>query len=552
MNRKDIHPLDFEENDAKDAAGGDTESLSLRAKTVADYLDEKATEQGKDPEFRKKIKTMMRKALDAPKLEKAMQLIAPYAEDKAVVAFLTRTLGQYPVLADPSGSSLGFNADFNGYAKCLRILAQSDGPEAKFFLTGLTDRLIDEGPGHLLEWLDTIVSQRPDFRHLDEIRSMIDDYYNGIAPSLAAYAWFRDAGIEWPQRRDWRIQIRFTTDGELVPPQQWVHSSTGEIVGSESALSEEEKSKRLTVILEMFAPVAHVCNDRLNTTYTIRAFDDRNMHGTWDELTHYYYGTDLDGQGYNQQTGPYTPLMLPRLLCMLEDRFGVHFVRKPASLSVSKGINRAAVERWITGHCTEIPSAPPVRQTSPEREPYDPQTGKMIDNAILNIGVSIAFPTAVPMDPRVTEALKSCTRDIYAYWREHAGDPEAREVNLATDDPITLKWLAMVDILLEHQAVCELDYKAEFQDFQMLLLEVMQGKKVFARLYDALANGTFDEDGDITEWCDQLAEMCPPCVIGYIDIDSDSYVLFPTLQIHIENNFTFSARRIGKYIGRVN
>lgn len=202
-------------------------------------------------------------------------------------------------------------------------------------------------------------------------------------------------------------------------------------------MSEEEKEKRLTVVLEMFAPVAHVVDSRLNTSFSIKAFNDTNMHGTWDELTHYFHGTDTRGEHFNIRTQLFTPVMLSQLLDMLEKHFNVCFVREPCFIQAGKGIKKASVEKWAKEHCARV-----EQHSRPTRKRYDEQTERMINNAIFDIGKNIAFPLTVPIDKNVTKELDYCTQNIEAYCKEHSEEYAARNADVNTEDTITLKWLA--------------------------------------------------------------------------------------------------------------
>ena len=83
----------------------------------------------------------------------------------------------------------------------------------------------------------------------------------------------------------------------------------------------------------------------------------------------------------------------------------------------------------------------------------------------------------------------------------------------------------MVDILEEHNFVCERDWKDEKEDFAYFFGNLV-GTKRFGLELDP---GWLDEDGDIEQWCGILNEKWAPhqCCAGAININSDSFVLFP-------------------------
>ena len=66
-------------------------------------------------------------------------------------------------------------------------------------------------------------------------------------------------------------------------------------------------------------------------------------------------------------------------------------------------------------------------------------------------------------------------------------------------------------------------------------------------LTEALSDGTFDEDEDLTAWCAGLSEACPRHTVGCLGIDSDSYVIFP-VQKQILDQLQQAAGQIGQKI----
>ena len=90
---------------------------------------------------------------------------------------------------------------------------------------------------------------------------------------------------------------------------------------------------------------------------------------------------------------------------------------------------------------------------------------------------------------------------------------------------VVVQWLGMVDILIKNNYVCERDYKDELEDFLYFVQELKGIKSNDLTLEE----DWFEENADITDWCSIIDSkwasegMC----IAAIDIDSDSYVIFP-------------------------
>ena len=105
----------------------------------------------------------------------------------------------------------------------------------------------------------------------------------------------------------------------------------------------------------------------------------------------------------------------------------------------------------------------------------------------------------------------------------------------------------MVDILLGHGYAWELDWKCELDDLRFALGEIRKKNREAEDLTEALSDGTFDEDEDLTAWCAGLSEACPRHTVGCLGIDSDSYVIFP-VQKQILDQLQQAAGQIGQKI----
>lgn len=125
-------------------------------------------------------------------------------------------------------------------------------------------------------------------------------------------------------------------------------------------------------------------------------------------------------------------------------------------------------------------------------------------------------------DATVLREVTACMEHPVSWFSEHQDRYEERGVDSAGDTDL-VQWLGLVDILEEHGWVCERDWKDELEDFSYFL-QNLQG---FQALGLELDPDWFDEDDDISTWCGILTEKWEGVCVAAIDIDSDSYVLFP-------------------------
>lgn len=127
-------------------------------------------------------------------------------------------------------------------------------------------------------------------------------------------------------------------------------------------------------------------------------------------------------------------------------------------------------------------------------------------------------------DEKVIQKVSRCLADTKSYFENHYAQYEERGIDHAEDGNF-IQWIALVNSLLNHGHVCELDWKCEKVDFIYFLQKLTQ-----AKTNEILLNENwFDEDDDIVEWCTLLDTkwtskgMC----VAALDIHSDSYVIFP-------------------------
>lgn len=145
-------------------------------------------------------------------------------------------------------------------------------------------------------------------------------------------------------------------------------------------------------------------------------------------------------------------------------------------------------------------------------------------------------------DAEVTSAMESALGNPKEYLKRNAERFDNRGIDLSDDDcmdefePDELLFLAMVDELDSHGYVFEVDWKCGLEDFIWSLREM----KTYGLISDILGkfdhvhlgfvplknSEKLDEEDDVETWGKTLnAVLGSTARLGYIDIDSDSYVL---------------------------
>lgn len=151
-------------------------------------------------------------------------------------------------------------------------------------------------------------------------------------------------------------------------------------------------------------------------------------------------------------------------------------------------------------------------------------------NQNVNISRDMSIKTIVSIisenDDKVLKRITDCLTDCETYFKNNADAFSERGI-LHFDKTLLSKiqWLAMVDALEEGQYVCEQDWETESDDFVYFVKELKKIKETDLPLNIEW----FDEDEDISTWCTIIDEKWKPfgmCMAG-IDIESDSYVMFP-------------------------
>ena len=151
-------------------------------------------------------------------------------------------------------------------------------------------------------------------------------------------------------------------------------------------------------------------------------------------------------------------------------------------------------------------------------------------NAKKSVSTQVAIETIAGIisnnDSEVLKRVKMCLEDTEAYFEEYADAFEERGIDEFDEDAIgEIQWLAMVDILEANQYVCERDWEDELEDFLHFVGELkgVKAKKL------PLEQEWVNEDEAVSAWCATIDAkwMSSGMCLAAIDIDSDSYVLFP-------------------------
>lgn len=128
----------------------------------------------------------------------------------------------------------------------------------------------------------------------------------------------------------------------------------------------------------------------------------------------------------------------------------------------------------------------------------------------------------------VTNEVTECVSNPIKYFQFNKERYEDRCIYNADNIDIII-WIGMVDILINNNYVCERDYKDELEDFTYFMNDLKTMKENNIKINEDLLYQKDDES--IPEWCEYLKQkdIMKDFVIGGIDIDSDSYVMFVCL-----------------------
>ena len=126
-------------------------------------------------------------------------------------------------------------------------------------------------------------------------------------------------------------------------------------------------------------------------------------------------------------------------------------------------------------------------------------------------------------DGSIHDAIENCLESPWSYFEENIDRYDERGID-EDETEETIIWLGIADELLDANEAVELDWNPELEDFSYFMKSLADKKNL------QMEDDWFDEEDTITNWCsilDRRWETEGFCV-GGIDIDSDSYVIFPS------------------------
>lgn len=127
-------------------------------------------------------------------------------------------------------------------------------------------------------------------------------------------------------------------------------------------------------------------------------------------------------------------------------------------------------------------------------------------------------------DDIVMKEAAECVASPEMFFKKHIEKYQERGIEVMVDSS-QIQWLGLVDILDKYHYVCERDWSDEKEDFFYFVRQL----KGMNRYQLPLEEEWLEEDGDVAEWCTVLDEKWEGkrVCMAALDIESDSYVLFP-------------------------
>ena len=123
-------------------------------------------------------------------------------------------------------------------------------------------------------------------------------------------------------------------------------------------------------------------------------------------------------------------------------------------------------------------------------------------------------------DGKVIKEMEEMIADPISYYcDDDLSEFEKKWIREQKIDDETI-WIGMAMCLARNNYVCELDWKGELVDFIGSMNNLNYDTKFDQEV--------LDEDGDVSQWCEELDKtlQAENKCIGCIDIGSDSYVMF--------------------------
>lgn len=210
--------------------------------------------------------------------------------------------------------------DISGLRAVWAVLAFSRAPEVLSYFNQLIDDYITKKPiflNYLFEIFGFSTINHPLFQR-------ICSYYDSIINNLPSYKLLKLLGLEPANRYHWSVCFNLTTDGEYFAPRD---------------LTVEELTQRFRMAVRFGSPLV------MGNTYSIDIENGQVSERRRIMLSE----SDCFTIGVDKEE-----VEKPDLLCFndfvehMEGLFGIHFqCENIASLSVSRGISKRVIERWI-------------------------------------------------------------------------------------------------------------------------------------------------------------------------------------------------------------
>jgi len=165
-------------------------------------------------------------------------------------------------------------------------------------------------------------------------------------------------------------------------------------------------------------------------------------------------------------------------------------------------------------------------------------------------------------DGAIAAEMESCAKDHAAYFENHRAEYAERGIySIDGIEKEELCWMCMVDLLADNHYAVEIDWKTETEDilYNLNFIAVKIGLPIDMETLgindERIENVRLikDEDDSIT-WaalCEISTALKPKgSALGFIDIESDSYVLFLTEENQNSKETLIKlANRYGRTIG---
>ena len=156
------------------------------------------------------------------------------------------------------------------------------------------------------------------------------------------------------------------------------------------------------------------------------------------------------------------------------------------------------------------------KQTVPQEEKSNMLPEEKL---LLDIATSISYD-----DSTVVAEMEECISDTDRYFKKHCEHYESRGVK-SSENTETIRWFTLVDILVHHEYVCELNWKCGKEGFLYYIKKnlLVQSEKL------PIKQEWLAEEGNITQWCHILDEKWNLLGICFaaIEIEGWDYIIFP-------------------------